>query len=201
MRLDLYEFAHLLKDKLPFLWTIAEKINEWLFLLRYGKRLPKAIHSIKSTHSRYSHKYATSDDIDALVMFFQKQPTGSFRFFKPHAFDGASIKRLIQNRSFLAFVIFDGTTVVGYYFLRSFFIGKAYLGKIVDADYQGKGIGKEMCLTAMDLASKLKLRMYETISKDNLSSLYSTQKVLDVKIIRELPDNYLYIEDFPKEIL
>ena len=42
MRLDLYEFAHLLKDKFPFLWTIAEKINEWLFILRYGKRLPKA---------------------------------------------------------------------------------------------------------------------------------------------------------------
>lgn len=58
-----------------------------------------------------------------------------------------------------------------------------------------------MCLAAMDLASILKLRMYETISKDNLSSLYSTQKVLDVKIIRELPDNYLYIEDFPKETL
>lgn len=57
-----------------------------------------------------------------------------------------------------------------------------------------------MCLTAMNLASMLKLRMFETISKDNLSSLYSTQKVLDVKIIRELPDNYLYIEFFPKVV-
>ena len=64
-------------------------------------------------------------------------------------------------------------------------MGKAYLGKMVDADYRGKGLGKDMCLAAMDLASMLKLRMYETISKDNLSSLYSTQKVLDVKIIKE----------------
>lgn len=56
---------------------------------------------------------------------------------------------------------------------------------MVDADYRGKGLGKDMCLAAMDLASMLKLRMYETISKDNLSSLYSTQKVLDVKIIKE----------------
>lgn len=130
MRIDLYSSAHAIRDRFLFLCTIAEKFNEWLFLLRYGKRLPNAIHSTESTHSIYSHKYATSDNIEALEMFFQKQPADSFRFFNPYAFDRESIKSLIQNRSFWAFVIYDGTVLVGYYFLRSFFMGKAYLERL-----------------------------------------------------------------------
>ena len=38
MRLDLYQLAHTLKDKMPFIWDAIENVNEWLFLLRYGKR-------------------------------------------------------------------------------------------------------------------------------------------------------------------
>ena len=55
-----------------------------------------------------------------------------------------------------------------------------------------------MCLSAMEVAIHCGLRMYETISKNNLASLYSTQKVLDTRIIEELEDNYIYIEDLPK---
>ena len=70
---------------------------------------------------------------------------------------------------------------------------------MVDHDYQGKGIGKTMCLCAMDIASALGLRMFETISKDNLSSLFSTQNVLETRIVEEMPDNYLMIEDLRRK--
>ena len=56
-----------------------------------------------------------------------------------------------------------------------------------------------MCLCAMDIASTLGLRMFETISKDNLSSLYSTQNVLETRIVEEMPDNYLMIEDLRRK--
>ena len=88
--------------------------------------------------------------------------------------------------------------IVGYFFLRSFFIGKSYLGKMVDIGNQGHGIGQQMCLCAMDLASSLGLRMYETISKENLASLYSSQKVLEVNVLEEMSNGYLYIEDIRK---
>ena len=56
-----------------------------------------------------------------------------------------------------------------------------------------------MCCCAMDLASALGLRMFETISKYNLASLYSTQNVLEVRIIKEMSNNYIYIEDVRKK--
>ena len=89
--------------------------------------------------------------------------------------------------------------IIGYFFLRCFFIGKAFLGKMVDVNAQGKGIGTQMCLCAMDIAKALGLRMFETISKDNIASLRSTEKVLDVRIVEEMDNNYLYIEDLRKK--
>lgn len=67
--------------------------------------------------------------------------------------------------------------------------------------YQGQGIGQQMCLCAMDLASSIGMRMFETISPKNLASLYSSQKVLEVKIIEEMENGYLYIEDLRKRSL
>lgn len=51
----------------------------------------------------------------------------------------------------------------------------------------------------MDLASAIGLKMFETISKDNLASLHSTQNVLEVRIIKEMSNNYIYIEDIRKK--
>ena len=134
-----------------------------------------------------------------LEKFFAAQPEESFKFFKPHGFDAKSLRKLQRNRAFLAYIVKYDNSPVGYFFLRSFFFGKAYLGKMVDHDYQGKGIGKMMCLCAMDIASALGLRMFETISKDNLSSLFSTQNVLETRIVEEMPDNYLMIEDLRRK--
>ena len=132
---------------------------------------------------------ATLKDVDAIISFFEAQPKESFDFFKPHLFNAPTTKKLIKNRSYLFFIVLDGSQVVGYYFLRSFFMGKSYLGKLVDYRYRGKGIGKMMCLSAMEVAIHCGLRRYETISKENLASLYSTQKVLDTRIIEEMEDN------------
>lgn len=42
--------------------------------------------------------------------------------------------------------------------------------------------------------------MFETISKDNIASQYSIQHVLVVKIVKEMRNGYLYIEDSPKKL-
>jgi hypothetical protein len=70
---------------------------------------------------------------------------------------------------------------------------------MVDVNSQGKGIGTKMCLCAMDIAQALGLRMFETISKENIASLRSTEKVLNIRIVEELENDYLYIEDLGKK--
>lgn len=197
----LYKFAHILQDKLPFIWDAIEWMNATLFVFRYGENL-KCIPTILNKYSdSFQLRQATLSDIDNLVRFFQKQPKESYEYFKPHEFDAQTIKKLIERRSYLFFIVLDNQKIVGYYFLRSFFMGKSYLGKLVDEGYWGRGIGKLMCLSAMNIATSIGLHMYETISKDNLASLYSSQKVLDVKVIEEMDNNYIYVEDFPKGTL
>ena len=194
----LYKIAHFLQERFSFIWDFIEILNSWIFTLLYGRKL-KGIQPILTKHQGdFIVREATLKDVDAIVTFFEAQPKESFVFFKPHPFDAPTTKKLIKNKSYLFFIVLDGNKVVGYYFLRSFFVGKSYLGKLVDYRYRGKGIGKMMCLSAMEIAIHCGLRMYETISKDNLASLYSTQKVLDTRIIEEMEDNYIYIEDLPK---
>lgn len=193
----IYEVTHYVQAKMPFLWNGIEKINEWLFVLRYGNKLSTV--AKKEQHGPYIYRRLNTEDVATLVEFFGRQPEDSFRYFKPHKFDADTVSRLLRNKSYLAYGVMSGDKCVGYYFLRSYFIGKSYLGKLVDADLRGQGIGKQMCLHLMDVAMALGLHMYETISKDNLSSLYATQRVLETKVIKELPNNYLYIEDLRKK--
>ena len=51
----------------------------------------------------------------------------------------------------------------------------------------------------MDIAKALGLRMFETISKENIASLRSTEKVLNTRIVEEMENGYLYIEDLGRK--
>ncbi|MBQ5984331.1 MAG: GNAT family N-acetyltransferase [Bacteroidales bacterium] len=192
----LYKIAHFLQFHVRPIWQVVEWGNGVLFKIRYDRKLEKSERIVLSEYPKV--RRVQEADIDALESFFAKQPTEAFEFFRPHSFDKRSLERLSQNPSFLMYVYLREREIVGYFFLRSFFIGKSYLGKMVDIGNQGHGIGQQMCLCAMDLASSLGLRMYETISKENLASLYSSQKVLEVNVLEEMSNGYLYIEDIRK---
>ena len=199
MRLDLYSVAHSIREGCPFVWSAIEKCNEWLFLLRYGRKLNK-LDKIKIVGC-YMYRMLRSDDANELIRFLSTQPAESFQFFNPHKFDEKTIKTLLGNNSYMAFGVFYGTTIIGYYFLKSFFIGKSYFGKIVDYRYRGKGIAKQMSVFAANDATTIGIRMFGTISRDNKASLLSAQKALDIKIIKELPNNYMLVEELPKGTL
>lgn len=195
----MYKFAHFLRNRLPFIWDFVDWLNGVLFTWRYGRKIKALPEMLDAAAGEYRIVDISSIKAVDLENFFAAQPEDSFKFFKPHGFDVKSLRKLQRNKAFLAYIVKNGNTLVGYFFLRSFFFGKAYLGKMVDHDNQGQGIGKMMCLCAMDIASALGLRMFETISKDNLSSLYSTQNVLETRIVEEMPDNYLMIEDLRRK--
>lgn len=189
----IYELTHFLQKKVPFVWEAIEWGNSLLFYNRYGKRLSQ-VHVVLGSYSGFSE--VESVHVSELAGFFDSQPDVAFRFFMPHAFDEKTLRKLLKRKSFLMYCVRDSESrIVGYFFLRCYFIGRAFLGKMVDVNAQGKGIGTQMCLCAMEISKALGLRMFETISKDNIASLRSTEKVLNVRIVEEMENGYLYIED------
>ena len=192
----LYELAHFLQNSLKPVWALAESVNAWLFQIRYNKRL-RQIPAIISAYPGVER--VGQGDVAALTAFFASQPAWVYIDFRPHGFDAASVAKLVKNRSKLMFVVREQGQIIGYFFLRSFFIGKTYLGKMVDAQRQSEGIGQMMCSCAMDIASALGLRMFESISKDNIASITASQKVLETRVIKELGNGYLFLEDIRKK--
>ena len=139
------------------------------------------------------------DDLSSLVLFFSVQPQEAFTYFHPHKFDEKTLKKLIKRKSHLMYVVEKDDCVVGYMFLRCFFNGKCFRGKMVDVNWREKGIAVLMGHLSTEIALHLGLRMFGTISKENYASLYSSQSSNEIKVVEELPNNYLYIEYLPKK--
>ena len=195
----LYQLSHIVKDKLPFLWNCIEFLNEQLFMIRYGRKQRGVSSILKRYQNEYYIKEVSMDDLSSLVLFFSVQPQEAFTYFHPHEFDEKTLKKLIKRKSHLMYVVEKDDCVVGYVFLRCFFNGKCFRGKMVDVNWREKGIAVLMGHLSTEIALHLGLRMFGTISKENYASLYSSQSSNEIKVVEELPNNYLYIEYLPKK--
>lgn len=136
------------------------------------------------------------------MRFLSEQPEDAFDFFKPHEFDEKAIRRIVKNKAFQTFVVEDDRKqIFGYFFLRSFVDGKCFRGRMADYRARGKGIGigKLMAKAIEKVAGYEGLRMFASISPDNLASLESAKAVSDVRIIKTLDNGYYYIECTPKK--
>lgn len=198
MKIDLYNIAHTLKDKLPYIWDAIEKVNEWLFVLRYGKKVKSIV--INCVPEGYELVALKDVETTQIVKFFEHQPVDAYTFFKPHGFDEKSIKRLQKNKSYLAFLLIDKANgqIAGYCFNRCFFQGKGFRGRIVDIDYRGKGLGTAMNKILNRVGFGIGLRLFESVSKDNVASYRSALSASNVKVVQELPHNELYLEILPE---
>lgn len=193
----LYTIAHFLRDKMPFIWDLIDLLNSFLFSLRYGRKL-------KSVEPIVLQQYAQSagmqivrmKDIptNQLVDFFAAQPEDAYTFFKPHGFDMKSLKKLQRNRSFLAYMLMDEGQVAAYCFVRSFFMGKGFRGRMVGMDFRGKGLGTLMNKLMNEVGFGIGLRLFETVSKDNVASYRSALSASNVRVVEELEHNELYLE-------
>lgn len=199
----LYKIAHFLRDRMPWLWDLIDIVNSMLFHIRFGKRLESIEHGIcyeGNLNLIFPEEYYVLPmrDVktDELVGFFARQPDEAYRFFKPHGFDKKSIKKLQRNRSFLGYVLKDVANgkIVGYCFNRSFFHGKGFRGRMVDVGYRGKGLGTMMNRFLNKVGFGIGLRLFETVSKDNVASYRSVISAGSFKVMEELPHNELYLE-------
>lgn len=193
----LYKIAHILRDKLSWLWDIIEKVNSLLFSLRFGRRLRDF--SFTTVPDGYEVKTLRDVPTEELVSFFGRQPEEAYTFFHPHGFDAESLKKLQKSRAFLAYVLVDKekSEIAGYCFNRSFFHGVGFRGRMVDVNCRGKGLGTAMNKMLNEVGFSLGLRLFETVSKDNVASYRSAMSASNVKVIKELPHNELYLEILP----
>ena len=161
--------------------------------------LYKIAHILRDRLSWHEVKSLRDVPTEELVSFFGRQPEEAYTFFHPHGFDAKSVKRLQRNRSFLAYVLRDKTNgrIAGYCFNRSFFHGQGFRGRMVDINYRGKGLGTTMNKILNDVGFSIGLRLFETVSKDNVASYKSALSASNVKVLKELPDNELYLEILP----
>ena len=190
----LYVIAHILRDKFGWLWNIIESFNGMLFSLRYGKRM----RAISFTNIPEGYNLVALRDVstERMVAFFTHQPEDAYTYFRPHAFDAKSIKRLQNNRAFLGYVLIDQANdrIAGYCFNRCFFHGQGFRGRMVDIDYRGKGLGIAMNKILNEVGFGIGLRLFETVSKDNVTSYRSALSASNVKVVKKMPHNELYLE-------
>ena len=196
----LYRIAHILRDKLSWLWNIIEWLNGVIFYMRYGKRVNNLKANLNNAVPEgYELVTIREFPTDDLVSFFNRQPEESYTYFRPHGFDAKSIRLLQRNRAFLGYVLRDKSNgvIAGYCFNRCFFQGVGYRGRMVDIDYRGKGLGTAMNKILNEVGFGIGLRLFETVSKDNIASYKSALSASNVKVVKELPHNELYLEILP----
>ena len=188
----LYELAHWLQSKRPWIWQGVEAFNSLLCGMKIGNR-----QQLKDCLTD-DVRIADMNDAGQLADFFARQPEESFKWFRPHAFDEATMRSLLERKSYIIYVQEEEGNIIGYAFLRCFINGKCFLGKMVDVNHQGKGVCTKLCKVGMNIAVKTGFRMFESINKDNIGSMKASQKACDVIVVEELENGDVLIEDRPK---
>lgn len=190
----LYKIAHIIRDKFSWLWDIIEYLNSFLFYMRYGKKLENI--DFKNIPEGYEVTPINAIETKRMVEFFARQPEDAFKFFHPHGFDEKNIKKLQKNKAFLGYVLLDklNNKIAGYCFNRCFFHGQGFRGRMVDIEYRGKGLGTTMNKLLNEVGFGIGVRLFETVSKDNVASYKSALSASNVRVVKELPDNELYLE-------
>lgn len=65
--MNLYKIAHILKDRLPFIWDAIEKVNECLFVLRYVKKVKSIAVTKNIKDGRKFHYYGLTSNPEKVL--------------------------------------------------------------------------------------------------------------------------------------
>ncbi|MCU4166228.1 hypothetical protein [Carboxylicivirga caseinilyticus] len=185
-----------IKHRLVFIWHIIEWINGLVFYILHHNSLKKTIHKVFSEELKpnYEFRILNAGDAEAITMLLNHQKKEDMRYFNPHGFDLISIKRQLKKKAFLMMGVFEEERLVGYFFLRFFANKKCFVGRVIDFDYRGRGIGGLMNRIMYNIAWELNFKCLSTISKNNQLVINAHRKNSNMKIVKELPGDYLLIE-------
>lgn len=185
-----------IKHHCSFLWSFVEFCNGSAFAIFFRARFRRVTTEICQNVSseKFHFRPLVIGDLEQLQEFFAAQPKTSYEYFKPHKFDLKTLKRLERNPAFCMFGTFEGERLTGYSLLRFFCNRQAFAGFLVNEQDRGRGIAKLMGRSMLKICWTCGFRVFATVSRRNTSALASYRAINDFRIIRELPDDYIYIE-------
>jgi len=194
-----YEMIKILifiKHRVKFLWTLIDWANALLFSVMYGSRLRRVVPGVLGEHSleRFTFRSLHTGDVSALFNLIHDQDPVDLRFFQPHGFDLDALGKQTRKRSFLMMGVFDGESLIGYFFLRFFFNRKCFVGRLIDKKYRGSGIGRVMNRIMYGIAWDMKFRCLSTISRHNKLVMNAHAGNTNMIVLKELRDDYLLVE-------
>ena len=185
-----------IKHNVPFIWRIIDRLNTFLFRLLYGKRIRQVSDELiaRAVLPGYGFRRLEENDLPELERFLGSQPVQRVAFFKPHGFDRKPLEVVYANPAFLMMGVFDGSRLAGYFFLRCFWNKKCFVGRLVDAPYEGKGLGRAMNGILYPIAWQMGFRCLSTISKNNRDVMRSHAGNPTMRIVKDLAGDYMLVE-------
>lgn len=191
-----------IKHNLVFVWNIIEKSNDILFSYLFRPELERVLPQvfIDFTKGPFEYRVLHHNDAERLQDLINNQAETDLEYFRPHPFDRDSIIRQLRKSSFLMMGTFDGDRLTGYFFLRFFANRKCFVGRLIDKEHRGQGIGKIMNAIMYNIAWRLKFRCLSTISKNNQLVIKAHSLNKHMIILKELKNDYLLVEFLPDKI-
>jgi hypothetical protein len=185
-----------IKHRLPQLWSLIDKINLFVFTVRFGETFNNNTNKVMKMFelSPYVFRELVLSDLPQLKSLIQRQPKSRLKYFNPHKFDEKSLKNVFKNTSFVKMGVFFQDELVGYFFLRCFANKQCFVGRLIDEPYEGKGIGRIMNEIMYNIGWESGFQVMSTISKNNKWVMRSHANNKTMKIVKELDDDFLLVE-------
>lgn len=187
-----------IKHRLGIIWRVAEFFNGFVFKLLYRNKILESIDVAckQASTAQYDLRMLQRDDLTELSDFFKSQPSESYMYFKPHGVELHDLIQNYKNPAFIMYGVFDksnGGVICGYFMTRFFANKKCFVGFLVDAASRGKGIAGLMGKTMLTICWNNNFEALATVSRKNDAALRAYRKLNDFKILKELPNDYIYI--------
>jgi len=185
-----------IKQNLKFLWAVIDSINNAIYGLLFDKTMKRSLNAISNNVdiSPYTFKELKASDTNDLYELIKNQKESDLNYFQPHGFDHDSIRGKLKQKAFLMMGIYFEQQLIGYFFLRFFVNKKCFVGRLIDADYRGKGVGLLMNKIMYGIAWNMKFRCLSTISKSNHFIMKAHKKNTTMVVLKELNNNFLLVE-------
>jgi hypothetical protein len=185
-----------IKHHFSFIWKVIDRVNGMLFSWFFKSKLDRVLTDVLQDIPRGSYVYRKlkPSDINQLYNLYAAQLSDDVRYFNPHGFSMPSIEAQGRKPAFLMMGVFNGEKMVGYFFLRLFANKKCFVGRLIDINYRGKGIGEVMNFIMYQIAWQMNFRCLSTVSRDNLAVIRAHSRNKSMIVLKELRNNYLLIE-------
>ena len=188
-----------IKHRIPWLWIGIDWLNARLYAILHEETMAengyRAFDRFKL--AGFEFRPLVGADLYDLKALLERQKSERLEYFRPHGFDYASLHEMYANSAFLMFGVFSEQRMIGYFFLRCFWNRKCFVGRLIDAPFEGKGTGRVMNQIMYNTAWWSGFRCFTSISRNNQWIMRAHSKNPHARFVAELANDYQLVEFLP----